>query len=247
VLAVLILGGTGEGRRLAAALVGRYRVISSLAGRVRSPSLPPGEVRIGGFGGVEGLSAFLASSGVDVVVDATHPFAAQMTLNAVAACASSGIPLVILRRPGWSAVPGDRWIEVASLADAARALDGLGSRVLLTTGRQELTAFAGCASHWFLVRCVDPPTGPLPAQCQVLLDRGPFTVHSEISLLRAHAIDVVVTKNSGGDATSAKLVAARSLGLPVVMVARPSLPPNALAVPSVPSVPAALAWLSTNC
>lgn len=241
---VLILGGTGEGRRLAVALAGRYRVISSLAGRVRSPLLPPGEVRIGGFGGSSGLAAFLASSGADAVVDATHPFAAQMSFNAAAACTSAGVPLLILRRPGWAPVAGDRWIRVDSLADAARALAGRGERVLLTTGRQELAAFADCDAHWFLVRCVDPPSGPAPARHEVLLDRGPFTVPGEVSLMRSHAIDVLVTKNSGGDLTAAKLEAARTLGLPVVIVSRPVLPPG---VPTVATVRAVLTWLSANC
>lgn len=241
---VLILGGTGEGRQLAAALAGHYRVISSLAGRVRSPLLPPGEVRIGGFGGPSGLASFLVASGVDAVVDATHPFAAQMSFNAATACTSAGVPLVILRRPGWAPVAGDRWIRVDSLADAARALDYLGERVLLTTGRQELAAFAECDTHWFLVRCVDPPIGPAPARHEVLLDRGPFTVSGELSLLRTHAIDVLVTKNSGGDATAGKLVAARSLKLPVVIVERPALPPG---IPTVATVDRVLTWLSANC
>jgi precorrin-6A/cobalt-precorrin-6A reductase len=244
VTTVLILGGTGEARRLAAALIGRYQVISSLAGRVRSPLLPPGLVRIGGFGGVPGLRSYLASAGIDAVVDATHPFAAQMSFNASAACSSLGVPLVSLRRPAWEPSPGDQWIPVPSVADAARALDSLGSRVLLTTGRQELAAFAGCDRHWFLVRCVNPPIGPRPARCEILLDRGPFTVEGELFLLRAHSIDVLVTKNSGGALTSAKLAAARSLGLPVVMVSRPPSPPS---VPAVPSVAAALSWLSANC
>lgn len=241
---VLILGGTGEGRRLAAAVAGRYRVISSLAGRVRSPLLPPGEVRIGGFGGSAGLASYLATAKVGAVVDATHPFAARMSFNAAIACASAGVPLLILRRPGWVPVPGDRWIRVDSMPDAARALDGLGERVLLTTGRQELAAFAECDAHWFLVRCVDPPAGPAPARHEVLLDRGPFTVSGELSLLRTHAIDVVVTKNSGGDATAGKLVAARSLSLPVVVVERPPLPP---AVPTVATVAGVLSWLGANC
>jgi precorrin-6A/cobalt-precorrin-6A reductase len=238
---VLILGGTGEGRRLAASLVPGYRVISSLAGRVRSPVLPPGEVRIGGFGGAAGLAAFLLSECVDAVVDATHPFAAQMSFNAADACASAGVPLGILRRPGWSSVPGDRWIPVADLGDAVAALAGLGERVLLTIGRQELAAFAGCTSHWFLARSIDPPTGAMPPRCEVLLARGPFSLADELALLRARAIDVVVTKNSGGSATSPKLAAARSLGLPVIMVARPPLPAG---VPTLATPTDVLSWLS---
>lgn len=258
---VLILGGTGEARRLAEALVAdalagqpgstrqlgprvsrpEPRVTSSLAGRVRAPVLPPGEVRIGGFGGPDGLAAWLVAEQVDAVIDATHPFAERMTSNAVAATSLAGIPLLVLRRPGWTSGEGDCWYRVPSLPAAAAALGGLGERVLLTTGRQGLAAFAGCADHWFLVRSVDPPEPPTPARMRTVLDRGPFTVAGETELMRDHRIDVVVTKDSGGDATVAKLVAARGLGLPVVMVDRPSPPAD---VPQVGTVDAALAWLT---
>ncbi|GAA0257159.1 cobalt-precorrin-6A reductase [Cryptosporangium japonicum] len=233
---VLILGGTGDARRLASSLVGAHDVVSSLAGRVRSPLLPPGEVRIGGFGGVAGLAAYLP--GFDAVIDATHPFAARMTAHAVEACARVGVPLAVLRRRGWDEVPGDRWVRVGSLADAAEVLPP-GQRVFLTTGVRGLDVFAGC-DQWFLIRCVDPPSVPLPPRSSVLLARGPFAYADELALLREHAIDVVVTKDSGGSATYPKLEAARTLGLPVLMITRPPVPPSA----SVVTTPeAAAAWL----
>ncbi|WP_306205054.1 cobalt-precorrin-6A reductase [Actinoplanes sp. RD1] len=231
---VLLLSGTTEGRRLA----GRTPVISSLAGRTRSPLLPPGEVRIGGFGGVEGLIGYLRSARIDAVIDATHPFAAAMTSHAAAACAATGVPLLILRRPGWTPVPGDRWHRVPSLPAAAALLPSLGERVFLTTGRQSIAAFAGVPGCWFLSRSVEPPEPPMPSRLEVLLDRGPFTPESEHAVLTSHAIDVLVTKDSGGSA--AKLDAARALGIPVVVVDRPPLPGG---IPVVPSVDAALTWL----
>jgi precorrin-6A/cobalt-precorrin-6A reductase len=236
---VLILGGTTEGRRLAEALVDRpgFDVVSSLAGRVRDPRHPPGALRIGGFGGPAGLAAWLAAERVDAIVDATHPFAAGITANAVSAATTAGVPLLVLRRPPWIAVAGDRWIRVSSLDAAASAAAGFG-RVFLTTGRQSLAAFASCAAPWFLVRSVDPPAPPMPPHLEVLLDRGPFTFDGELALLRRCAIDVVVTKNSGGDAASPKLAAARQLGLPVVMVDRPPAPSG------MQTVEAALSWLA---
>lgn len=235
---VLILGGTAEARSLAALLVDRVPVVSSLAGRVRSPSLPVGEVRIGGFGGVAGLVSYLRE-GVSCVVDATHPFAAGMSAHAAQACALTGVPLVILRRPGWTESAGDRWTRVPSLARAAEALPGTGSRVFLTTGRQDLATFAGL-DLWFLVRSVDPPDPPVPQRMLSILDRGPFTVAGERELMVTHGIDVLVTKDSGGPLTAAKLTAARAQGIPVVMVDRPPLPPG---VPVVGTPDAAAAWV----
>jgi precorrin-6A/cobalt-precorrin-6A reductase len=226
---VLVLGGTGEARRLAVVLVAEpgLRVVSSLAGRVREPALPPGEVRIGGFGGPVALTAWLGERGTAAVVDATHPFAARMSAHAAAACASAGVPLVVLRRPGWTPDPG--WTVVDTLTEAAAELPGTGSRVLLTTGRGGLAAFAA-SDLWFLVRSIDPPEPPMPHRMHVVLDRGPFTVDGERSLLRTHAIDVLVTKDSGGP--DAKLVAARDLGVPVVMVRRPPVPVGVAVVDS---------------
>jgi precorrin-6A/cobalt-precorrin-6A reductase len=221
---VLLLGGTSDARRLAGLLDGRAHVTSSLAGRVRAPVLPPGEVRIGGFGGVPGLVAYLRESGTDVIVDATHPFAAQMTAHAAEASRSTGVPLILLRRPGWA--PGPGRTTVPSLASAAAVLPELGRRVFLTTGRQDLATFADLDDLWFLVRSVDPPSGPTPRHMHAVLDRGPFTVEGELALMREHAIDVLVTKDSGGDMTAAKLEAARVLDVPVVIVSRPPLPPG---------------------
>jgi precorrin-6A/cobalt-precorrin-6A reductase len=235
---VLILGGTAEARALAAALVGAgVHVVSSLAGRVRDPALPVGEVRIGGFGGVEGLAAWLREHGVAAVVDATHPFASTMTAHAVSASATAGVPLVVLRRPGWPPEPG--WVWAGSPAAAAALLPSLGKRVFLTTGRTSLAAFADLDLE-FLVRCVDPPAGPMPRRVHVLLSRGPFTVDGERSLMREHGVDVLVTKDSGGPLTSAKLAAAREEGVTVLVVRRPPLPAG---VEAVDTVAAALARL----
>jgi precorrin-6A/cobalt-precorrin-6A reductase len=237
---VLVLGGTAEGAALAEALHARpgFTVTSSLAGRVRMASLPPGEVRIGGFGGAAGLSAWLQQNPVTAVVDATHPFAAIITASAAEACGVIGTPLLRLQRPGWTEQPGDDWRWVASLEEAAAAVAGFGS-VFLTTGRRGLGAFAGLSARC-LVRSVDPPAPPLPERTTVVLARGPFTVDEELALLREHEIEVVVTKDSGGSMTSAKLTAARRLGIPVVLVRRPSVPAG---VPVVATVEDALEWV----
>jgi precorrin-6A/cobalt-precorrin-6A reductase len=235
---VLVLGGTGEARQLAAALVAEEVVVlSSLAGRVADPVLPEGDVRIGGFGGAEGLAGWLAEHAPRAVVDATHPFAAQITANAAAAAARHGTPLLRLQRPGWAPQPGDTWRFVDTLTEAAQAVAGYRS-VFLTTGRQGVRAFAELPGR-VLVRSVDPPDEPLPAGATLLLDRGPFSLADELTLLREHAVDVVVTKDSGGHMTEAKLTAARELGLPVVLVRRPPLPAG---VPVVATVEDALAW-----
>jgi precorrin-6A/cobalt-precorrin-6A reductase len=227
---VLVLGGTTEGRLLAGELVADHEVTVSLAGRVRSPLPLPGEVRVGGFGGVDGLAAWLRGHGTDAVVDATHPFASTMTAHAAAACALTGVPLLRLQRPAWNPGPGDDWRPVPDLPAAASAAAALGERVFLTTGRSGLAVFAP-VDRWFLVRSVDPPEPPVPARMQVLLDRGPFTLDGERALLREHRIDVLVTKNSGGPVP--KLAAARELGVPVVMVQRPALPPGVTVIPTV--------------
>lgn len=236
---VLVLGGTGEARRLAAALVDDgVEVISSLAGRVADPVLPPGEVRIGGFGGAAGLAGWLRDHAVDALVDATHPFAATMTVHAAEAATATGTPLLRLQRPGWASQPGDDWRWVDSLEDAAVAV-GACSSVFLTTGRQGLAAFAGLRGR-VLVRSVEPPSPPLPERSEVVLARGPFTVEEERALMLQHAVDVVVTKDSGGDMTTAKLTAARELQIPVVLVRRPPLPPG---VPVVTTVEQARDWI----
>jgi precorrin-6A/cobalt-precorrin-6A reductase len=236
---ILILGGTTEARELAAELSVQRpdaRVTTSLAGRVAKPGTLSGDVRIGGFGGAEGLAEWLREHRVDAVVDATHPFAESITANAVRAATDTGLPVVVLRRPGWRPVPGDRWHPVASLSEAAEALPALGRRVLLTTGRLGLAAFAHLAQLHFVVRSVEPPEPPMPPDIDVLLARGPFTLADETALLREHRIDVVVTKDSGGAATAAKLTAAREAGVPVVVVRRPPLPDGVSAVPDVAGV-----------
>jgi precorrin-6A/cobalt-precorrin-6A reductase len=235
---VLVLGGTSEARALAAALERdpAVDVISSLAGRVARPALPEGRTRIGGFGGAQGLTRWLQQEGVDRIVDATHPFAARISTSAAAAARSTGVPLLVLRRPEWEPAPGDRWHHVDSLAGAAEALPRLGTRVFLTTGRQGLDAFAGLHDLWFLVRTIDPPAPPVPRAMRLVLDRGPYAEESERVLMRRHRVEVLVTKNSGGTATAPKLGAARSLGLPVVMVRRPPTPEGVPVLDSVEAV-----------
>ncbi len=246
VLKVLILGGTTEATALARRLVGHRGIDAavSLAGRTRNPVLPPLPTRIGGFGGVEGLVAHLAEAGVQAVIDATHPFADRISANAAAACARAGVPLRLLTRAPWMAGPGDRWIgvpDMAAAAEAVRDLDqGLDDTVFLTIGRQEVSAFEAAPDTRYLIRAVDPPE-PMPAlpRATLILDRGPFTLEGEIALMREHAVAAVVSKNSGGSATDAKLEAARRLGLTVVMVERP--PGNG--VEELRDVDAAVAWL----
>jgi len=242
---VLVLGGTAEARALAARLDGRpgLRVVSSLAGRVSRPVLPAGEVRVGGFGGAAGLAAWTRAEGVRAVVDATHPFAQTISANAAQACARAGVPLLRLARPAWTARPGDDWRVAGSLEEAAALLPALGSRVFLTTGRQGLSVFASLDELWFLIRCVDPPSGPMPARGEVLLARGPYARDDERALMRRFGVEVLVTKNSGGALTEGKLDAARDLGLPVVMVSRPVPAPG---VPSVADVAGAVGWVLTR-
>jgi len=222
---ILILGGTAEARELATELHAQgHHVITSLAGRVARPRLPVGDVRIGGFGGPEALAAWLHEHEIAAVVDATHPFAERISASAVRAAEQAIVPLVRLERPGWTEGPGDRWHWVDDLHEAAAHIPELGSRVLLTTGRQGLSAFAGVEDAWFLIRCVDPPEDPLPPQCEIVLDRGPYAREGELALIDDRGIDIVVTKDSGGNHTRAKLDAARARGLPVIVVRRPPRP-----------------------
>jgi precorrin-6A/cobalt-precorrin-6A reductase len=197
-------------------------------------------VRIGGFGGADGLADWLRAERVDAVVDATHPFAAGISHNAALAAAATGVPLLVLRRPGFTPVEGDRWLPVPSLAAAAELLPLRGERVFLTTGRQSVAAFAHLVGAHFIARSVDPPEPPLPPSFEVLLDRGPFTIAGEEKLLRRLDVDVLVTKDSGGAATAPKLTAARGLGLPVIIVERPPVPEG---VPVAPDVEGAVRWL----
>lgn len=243
VVRVLILGGTAEARELAEALVGRADVefVSSLAGRVSRPRLPVGQVRVGGFGGPEPLARWLRTRGITAVVDATHPYAAGIRRSARLAAPAAGAALLRLERPGWAPVPGDRWHRVDSFAAAASRAADLGQRIFLTIGRQNLDAFSGVRDRWFLARVVDDP-GSVPPNVTVLRSRGPYTVPGETALMREHRIDVLVTKDSGGALTEAKLTAARELAVPVVMVDRPAVGSDpGLAV--VPDVAGALRWI----
>jgi precorrin-6A/cobalt-precorrin-6A reductase len=240
---LLLLGGTAEARELAAALDAQgIPVLTSLAGRVSRPRLPAGQVRVGGFGGPEALQRWLGEHGITHVVDATHPFADRISASAARAAPAAGVELLRLERPGWSERPGDRWHWVDDLEGAAALAPKLGQRVLLTTGRQGLAAFAHVDSAWFLIRCVEPPETALPPRCELLLDRGPYTLEGELKLIDDHAIDLVVTKDSGGTHTSAKLDAARERDLPVLLVRRPPRPP----VPTVATVEEALAWVGSR-
>jgi precorrin-6A/cobalt-precorrin-6A reductase len=238
---ILILGGTGEARDLAAELVAAdVDVLSSLAGRVRQPRLPDGPVRVGGFGGAEGLAAFLRAEGITAVVDATHPFAGTITAHAARAAAQAGVPLLVLRRPEWE--DDSAWGVVPDIRAAAGAVRAWpGESVFLTTGRRDLDVFAADDRHRFLVRAVDPPDGAVPPRMTLVLDRGPYTVEGESALMREHGVGLLVTKNSGGPMTAAKLRAARDLGVRVVMVARPPLPPGSVAVTTVAE---AVRWVS---
>jgi precorrin-6A/cobalt-precorrin-6A reductase len=223
---ILILGGTTEASALADALAARGTPATlSYAGRVASPRPQPVPVRIGGFGGVDGLAAYLRSEQVTHLVDATHPFAAQMSRHAVRAAAQAGIPLTALTRPPWRPEEGDRWTMVPDLPAALAALAGPPRRILLALGRMHVDAFRVQPQHHYLLRFVDAPLVPPPLpDHHLLVDRGPFDADRDTALLRVHAIDLVLCKNAGGTGASAKLVAARRLGLPVLMIDRPPLP-----------------------
>lgn len=220
---VLILGGTREGAQLAARLSQRagLAVISSLAGRVTDLKLPEGVVRVGGFGGLDGLASYLMNERITVVIDATHPYAARIGQNAEIACRQTGLPLISLDRPPWNRLDGDRWHEVGDIQAAAAFVNVKRARVFLSIGRQELASFSACSKAWFLIRAIERPAVQLPQHHQLILQRGPFEFEEEVRLLRDHAIDYVVSKNSGGQLTYNKIVAARSLNTPVVMVKRP--------------------------
>ncbi|WP_298720588.1 cobalt-precorrin-6A reductase [uncultured Ferrovibrio sp.] len=247
---LLLLGGTGEALRLARELEGNSRVhcISSLAGRTEEPVRPPGEVRIGGFGGVPGLTTYLMNEAIEMVLDATHPFASQIARNAHDACLKLGIPRAKLVRPPWSPSPGDRWTIMPSISAAATFLRfHPARRIFLTLGRQELGPFVPLgeegerngSARWFLTRMIDPPgDGIRLPRGEIVLGRGPFQPEEEKALMQKHQIDMLVTKNSGGAA--GKIAAAAELHLPVLMIDRPPLPPGEI----LDSVGAALAWIN---
>ncbi|MEH1868558.1 MAG: cobalt-precorrin-6A reductase [Nostoc sp.] len=239
---VLILGGTGDAAELAArvATIQGLDVITSLAGRTREPSVPLGDLRVGGFGGVAGLASYLRVMQIDLLIDATHPFASQISFNAANAANEVGVPRLMLIRPPWEKGSGDRWMEVDSIEAAAASLANQAHRVFLTVGRQELAAFAHLEEIWFLMRMIDPPVDDaLVPPGMVLCDRGPFTLNNERQILIDNKIDTIVSKNSGGDATKPKIIAARELGVKVVMVNRPAIPPGE----QVSDVDGALAWI----
>ncbi len=241
---ILLLAGTSEARQLALKLaqMPKLKVTGSFAGATRAPLALGVETRVGGFGGAEGLADYLNHSGTDIVIDATHPFATNITAHAAQACDATGVAHVILQRPGWQAQAGDRWHFVDRLEQAA-ALIPEGAVVFLGTGRQTLHSFANLADHRLICRQIDPPEGPFPyPNGRFQVGRPPFSVADEIAFFKAEAIDWLVVKNSGGMASRSKLDAARALGLPVVLQRRPALPP----VARVETVEDCLSWLKNQ-
>jgi precorrin-6A/cobalt-precorrin-6A reductase len=239
---ILILGGTIEARMLAEALAAKpgVTVTQSLAGRTTKPMPQPVPVRVGGFGGAEGLADYLRAERIDALIDATHPYAAIISANAAEAARETGVPLVALRRPSWTKVDGDSWIEVVTIEEAVGALGQAARRVFLALGRKELQPFTAGPQHVYLIRSVDPVDPPLAVPHAIYIAaRGPFSEAEDRALLKRYRIDVVVAKNSGGTATYGKIAAARTLQLPVIMLTRPALPD----VPSVATVEEAVAWL----
>jgi precorrin-6A/cobalt-precorrin-6A reductase len=239
---VLLLGGTTEASALARLLADRgVAATLSYAGRTEAPRAQPIPMRVGGFGGAEGLAAYLREARVTHLVDATHPFAATMSANAVAAARLAGVPLLALTRPAWAPVPGDRWTRVADIEDAVAALAGPPRRILLALGRMHVADFAAMPQHHYVLRFVDAPTVPpiLPHHT-LIVDRGPFSPGGDRALMETYGIDLIVCKNAGGTGAEAKLVAARALGIPVLMIDRPALPPR----DEVTDPAAVLEWLA---
>lgn len=238
---ILLLGGTSEASRLAVAVADAgLDAVFSYAGRTAQPVSQPLALRVGGFGGVEGLVTYLRNERITHVIDATHPFAAQMSSNAVRACGHAGVALCALERPAWQAATGDRWTHLATLEEAVAALPDRGARVFLAIGKQNLSAFAAKPENHYLLRLVDPPEAPLPLpNTSVEIARGPFDVMGDRSLMQAHGITHVVSKNAGGSGAEAKLQAARELGVPVIMIARPKVPERRV----LASVEQVMGWL----
>lgn len=238
---LLILGGTSEAAELARRLPPSINILTSWAGRTKTPPDLPGMVRIGGFCGAKGLEEFLRTSQFDAVIDATHPFAAQISANAAQACKQTGVPRMTLTRPLWEKREGDQWVMADSLEEAAEKLPELGRRPMLTIGRQRLDAFTPIHDAHFFVRLLEPPEAPLPLKnYSVLTGRPPFSLEEEQEHLRYEEIDLLITKQSGGSATYAKIEAARMAGIPVLMIKRPASPPGK----TVTSIEACLDWLS---
>jgi precorrin-6A/cobalt-precorrin-6A reductase len=239
---LLVLGGTAEARALCGALAGResFDVTLSLAGRTATPRDQGVPTRVGGFGGVDGLAAYLRDEKIDALIDATHPYADTISANAAQAAAQAGVKLLALRRPAWTMQPGDQWIEVGGIDDAVEALGAAPRRVFLALGRNDIDAFASAPQHTYLVRSVDPVDPPLSVPHAIYLTaRGPFSEADDHALLERYRIDVIVAKNSGGEASYGKIAAARALHLAVLMLKRPALS-DARSVETVEEV---LAWL----
>lgn len=238
---VLIFGGTTEAVELGRVVgqIDQIEVFVSLAGRTKNPKITNLNTRIGGFGGISGLRKYLQQMRIDAVIDATHPFATQISIHVAIAAQECHIPHLILVRPPWEKQPGDNWIEVENLEQAAETLVNVGQRVFLTIGRQEISTFARLEKIWFLMRMIDPPqAGEIPTG-EIILDTGPFSWQSDRELLITHQIDHIVSKNSGGDATYGKVIAARELNIPIIMVKRPSVPESV----QVATVESAVNWL----
>ncbi|UWQ36305.1 cobalt-precorrin-6A reductase [Leisingera aquaemixtae] len=239
---ILLLGGTTEASALAKTLAGAgMDAVFSYAGRTAHPVSQPLPTRVGGFGGIEGFAAYLEAENITHVVDATHPFAAQMSSNAVHACEAAGVPLCAFERPAWQAGEGDQWLHTDSIEEAVNALPDTPARVFLAIGKQNLTQFAAKPQHHYLLRLVDAPEADLPLpHTTVEIARGPFDAAGDTALLQRHAITHVVAKNAGGAGAAAKLTAARNLALPVIMIGRPEVPQR----PVMGSVAEVMAWLS---
>lgn len=238
---ILLLGGSADATRLAALLAGAgMDAVFSYAGRVSEPTAQPLPTRIGGFGGVNGLTAYLREEGITHLIDATHPFAAGMSRNAVLAAEATGIRLVALERAPWQPMPGDRWHRVAGVAEAVEALPARGARVFLAIGRQNIADFAAKPENMYLLRFIEAPAAiPLPDHV-ALAGRGPFTEAGDRALMAQHGITHLVAKNAGGAATRGKIDAARALGIPVIMIDRPDIP----ARPRLETAEEVMQWLA---
>ena len=223
---LLILGGTGEAAALAQAAGARFEtgleIVSSLAGRTSEPRPLPGTVRTGGFGGSEGLARWLRESEIDLLVDATHPYATRISTNARAACETAGVVRIMLWRPPWTAQPGDNWISVADAAEAAALLPSIGTRAFLALGAGQLWQFGNVKGVWLMSRVAETPESHSTPRGFILVGRGPFDADDELRLMADHDIDVLVSRNSGGSATVGKIIAARRRGIPVIMIERPA-------------------------
>ncbi|MCA1455481.1 cobalt-precorrin-6A reductase [Bradyrhizobium sp. BRP22] len=236
----LILGGTTEANLLAVTLArARLAAIYSYGGRTRSPAHQPLPTRVGGFGGARGLADYIRCEGITHVVDATHPFAAEMSRKTVAACTATGTPLIALERSPWEKASGDDWIEVADVASAVAVLPEHPARVFLAIGRLHIAPFGARPQHAYTLRFVDPPESTLPFDAEVIVSRGPFTFESEVEMVRTRGIEWIVARNSGGNSARAKIDVARVLGLPLIMISRPRLPER----PRVENVAEVMQWL----